>query len=89
MTFHRFSARGIDEVALTVTNKRTGEIVSNARITPTENERVVVALGNEFDAVAGETYIVSFVGYLNGVSVSKDECCVVGGYIANNNEIHA
>lgn len=81
--------RGIDEVALTVTNKRTGEIVSNASITPTENERVVVALENEFDAVAGETYIVSFVGYLNGVSVSKDECCVVGGYIAKNNEIHA
>ena len=47
---------------------------------PIDDNSFNVTIGNEFTAVSGETYICSFVGYVNGVPVCKDVCCVVGGF---------
>ena len=75
--------KGVDEVKLTVSKKGSNEtLISNKNIPfPTENNSVTVTLENGFTAVSGETYIFSFVGYVNGIPVLVDECCVVGGYV--------
>ena len=76
---------GIDEVLLTVSKKNTNgtysEMFQNIDVAFTSgNCAVNVDLGNGFDAVYGETYIFSFVGYADGVPVCRDDCCIVGGY---------
>lgn len=70
----------------TVTKKGSGEtLISNMNIPfPAENGKVTVTPENEFTAVSGETYIFSFVGYVDGVPVLEDKCCVIGGYITKN-----
>lgn len=72
---------GIDAVKLTVSKKNDNgtysKLIENIAVNlPT----VTVNLGNGFTAEAGETYIFSFVGYAKGVPVSRDDCCIVGGY---------
>ena len=75
----------IDSVLLTV-SKKTGdgiysEMLGNVSVSlPNNNNAVKVTLGNGFDVVSGETYVFSFVGYVDGVPVCRDECCIVGGY---------
>lgn len=76
---------GIEEVLLTVSKKNDDgtyqEILHNISVgLPTENSTVTVDLRNGFDALSGETYIFSFVGYADGVPVCRDDCCIVGGY---------
>ena len=72
---------GIDAVKLTVSKKNDNgtysKLIENVAVNlPT----VTVNLGSSFTAEAGETYIFSFVGYAEGVPVSRDDCCIVGGY---------
>ena len=72
---------GIDAVKLTVSKKNDNgtysKLIENVAVNlPT----VTVNLGSSFTAEAGETYIFSFVGYAKGVPVSRDDCCIVGGY---------
>ena len=87
MRFLRFSV--IDEVKLTVTKKGSGEtLISAHNITlPTQNNNVTLTPENgfTFTSASGETYLFSFVGFVNGVPVLDDTCCVVGGYVAQNN----
>ena len=76
---------GIDKVLLTVSKKNNdgtySEMFRNIDVAlPTGNGAVTVDLGNGFDAVNGETYIFSFVGYADGVPVCRDDCCIVVGY---------
>ena len=78
---------GIAYVKLTVSKKNNdgtySEMLRNIPVSlPTGNNPVTVNLGNGFTAEAGETYIFSFVGYADGVPVpvSRDDCCIVGGY---------
>lgn len=75
--------KNLDEVKLTVTKKGSGEaLISNVNVPcPNENNSVTVTPPNGFTAVSGETYIFTFVGYLDGVAVTEDTCCVVGGYV--------
>lgn len=82
--------KGIDEVKLTISKKNSDEsysdLLANVNVAlPTDDNSFKVTIGNGFTAVSGETYIFSFVGYVNGVPVCKDRCCVVGGYVLNNN----
>lgn len=71
---------GIDAVKLTVSKKNDNGTYSKL----IENVAVDLPTGNDpvtgFKAVAGETYIFSFVGYADGVPVCRDDCCIVGGY---------
>lgn len=76
---------GIDKVLLTVSKKNTNGTYSkmfrNIDVAFTAvNGAVNVDLGNGFDAVCGETYIFSFVGYADDVPVCRDDCCIVVGY---------
>lgn len=78
--------KGIDEVKLTIVRKNSDQtynyLIDNVNVAlPADDNSFKVSLGNGFTAVSGETYIFSFVGYVNGAPVCKDECCVVGGYI--------
>ena len=75
--------KNLDEVKLTVTKKGSGEaLISNVNVPcPNENNSVTVTPPNGFTAVSGETYIFTFVGYLDGGAVTEDTCCVVGGYV--------
>lgn len=82
--------KGIDEVKLTISKKNSdgtySDSLANVNVgLPTDDNSFKVTIGNGFTAVSGETYIFSFVGYVNGVPVCKDRCCVVGGYVLNNN----
>ncbi len=82
--------RGLDEVKLTISKKnRDGtysDLRSNVNVDlPTDDNSFMVTIGNGFTAVSGETYIFSFVGYVNSVPIVEDKCCVVGGYVLKNN----
>ena len=75
----------IDSVLLTVSKKTEdgiySELFGNVSVgLPTADNTVTVTLGNGFDIVSGETYIFSFVGYVDCVPVCRDDCCIVGGY---------
>lgn len=75
----------IDSVLLTVSKKTEDglyrELFGNVSVgLPTADNTVTVTLGNGFDIVSGETYIFSFVGYVDCVPVCRDECYIVGGY---------
>lgn len=72
-------------VLLTVSKKTEdgiySELFGNVSVgLPTADNTVTVTLGNGFDIVSGETYIFSFVGYVDCVPVCSDECYIVGGY---------
>lgn len=75
----------IDGVRLTV-SKKNGDgsysaVVRDVNISlPTGNTPFTIGLDNGFDAVSGETYILSFVGYVDGIPICSDVCCVVIGY---------
>lgn len=72
---------GIDTVELTVSKKNeNNSLLSKSTSLPTDKDSITVPI--EFTAVSGETYIFSFVGYVNGAPVLEDKCCVVGGYIS-------
>ena len=75
--------KNLDEVKLTVTKKGSGEaLISIVNVPcPKDNNSVTVTPPNGFPDVSGETYIFTFVGYLDGVAVTEDTCCVVGGYV--------
>ena len=75
----------IDSALLTVSKKTEdgiySELFGNVSVgLPTADNTVTVTLGNGFDIVSGETYIFSFVGYVDCVPVCSDECYIVGGY---------
>ena len=76
---------GIDKVQLTISRKNNDgtydDLLDNVDVAlPIDDNSFNVTIGNGFTAVSGETYICSFVGYVNGVPVCKDVCCVVGGF---------
>ena len=76
--------KGIDTVELKVTKKNESNSLLSENIPlPTENNRITVPI--EFTADLGETYIFSFIGYVKGIPVLEDKCCVVGGYVAKDN----
>lgn len=75
----------IDSVFLTVSRKnRDGtysEVVKDVSVSlPADNDYFTVDMDNGFDAVSGETYIFSFVGYIDGIPVCSDVCCIAVGY---------
>lgn len=77
--------KGIDEVKLTVSQKnRDGtftEILTDVNVNlPSNDAEFTVDLSSGFNAESGKTYIFSFVGYVSGLPVCEDNCCVVGGY---------
>lgn len=81
---------GIDEVRLNISKKNSDQtfsaILKNVTVNLPNNENSFeVTLGNGFTALSGKTYIFSFVGYVGGVPVVEDKCCVVGGYISKQN----
>lgn len=78
---------GVDNVKLNISKKNSDQtfsaILENVTVNlPNSGDSVNVTLGNDFTAVSGETYIFSFIGYVNGTPVLEDKCCVVGGYIS-------
>lgn len=77
----QFKHSNLDTVRLTVYGK--GNTTPTAEVkNPLENGNINFSFENGFTAVSGETYIFSFVGYVNGAPVLEDKCCVVGGYIS-------
>lgn len=75
----------INGVRLTVSRKdgdgSYSVVVRDQNISlPADNSPFTVDLGNGFDAVSGETYILSFVGYVDSSPVCSDVCCVVISY---------
>ena len=82
--------KGIDEAKLTISKKNSNgtysDLLTDVNVgLPTDDNSCNVTIGSGFTAVSGETYIFSFVGYVGGLPVCKDNCCVVGGYLLNNN----
>lgn len=81
---------GVDNVKLNISKKNRDQtfsaILENVTVNlPNNDNSFEVPLGNGFTAVSGETYIFSFVGYVNGTPVLEDKCTVVGGYVLRNN----
>lgn len=81
---------GVDNVKLNISKKNRDQtfsaILENVTVNlPNNDNSFAVPLGNGFTAVSGETYIFSFVGYVNGTPVLEDKCTVVGGYVLRNN----
>ncbi len=75
----------INGVRLTVSRKDSdgsySVVVGDLNITlPADNNPFTVDFGNGFDAVSGETYILSFVGYVDSIPVCNDVCCIVISY---------
>lgn len=82
--------KNLDEVKLTVSQKNSDgtytEILTDVNVNlPADDAEFTVNLSNSFNAESGKTYIFSFVGYVGGLPVCKDECCVVCGYVLKNN----
>ena len=80
----------LDEVKLTVIKKNSDgtytEILTDINVNlPYDDAEFTVSLSNGFNAESGKTYIFSFVGYVGGLPVCRDNCCIVGGYVLNNN----
>lgn len=78
---------GVDEVKLNISKKNSNQtfsaILENVTVNlPNDENSFEVTLGNNFTSVSGETYIFSFIGYVNGTPVLEDKCCVVGGYVS-------
>lgn len=70
----------IDTVELKVTkNNESNLLLSKSIPLPTDKSSITELI--EFTADMGETYIFSFIGYVGGVPVLEDKCCVVGGYV--------
>ena len=79
----KFNHSNLDMVRLTVYKKGSNKPLTAADVNnPTKNNNIKFSFKNGFTAVSGETYIFSFVGYVNGAPVLEDKCCVVGGYIS-------
>lgn len=82
--------KNLDEVKLTVSKKNddgtSTEILHDVKVNlPADDTEFTVNLSNGFNAEQGKTYIFSFVGYVGGRPVCKDNCCVVGGYVLKSN----
>lgn len=78
----KFKHSHLDTVRLTVYEKGSSTPLTTAEVqNPTEGT-VNFSFSNSFTAESGKTYIFSFVGYVNGVPVLEDKCCVVGGYVS-------
>lgn len=78
---------GVDEVKLTISKKNPDQtlsaILENIPVNLRNDENpFAVPLEDGFDALSGETYMFTFVGYSGNVPVIEDTCCVVGGYIS-------
>lgn len=78
--------KNLDAVKLTVSQKNSDttftELLTDVNVAlPANDAEFTVALPNGFNAESGKTYIFSFVGYVGGVAVCEDNCCVVGGYV--------
>ena len=79
--------QGIEEVKLTVSQKNSDgtytDILSDVKVNnlPVDDAEFTVNLSNGFNAESGKTYRFSFVGYVGGLEVCRDNCCVVGGYV--------
>ena len=78
--------QGIEEVKLTVSQKNSDgtytDVLSDVKVNlPVDDAEFTVNLSNGFNAEAGKTYVFSFVGYVGGLEVCRDNCCVVGGYV--------
>ncbi|MDD5796731.1 MAG: hypothetical protein PUD24_07360, partial [Oscillospiraceae bacterium] len=82
--------KNLDEVKLTVSKKNSDgtstEILHDVKVNlPADDAEFTVNLSKGFNAESGKTYIFSFVGYVGGLLVCRDNCCVVGGYVLKNN----
>ncbi|MGN1467526.1 MAG: hypothetical protein ACI4W1_04385 [Ruminococcus sp.] len=82
--------KNLDEVKLTVSKKNSDEtyteILTDVKVNlPADDAEFTVNLSKGFNAESGKTYIFSFVGYVGGLPVCRDNCCVVGGYVLKNN----
>lgn len=82
--------KNLDEVKLTVNQKNIDgtytEVLHDVKVNlPADDAEFTVDLSNGFNAESGKTYIFSFVGYVGGLPVCRDNCCVVGGYVLKNN----
>lgn len=78
----QFKHSNLDTVGLTVYEKGNATPITAAEVkNPLENGNINFSFENGFTAESGETYIFSFVGYVNGAPVLEDKCCVVGGYV--------
>ena len=78
--------QGIEEVKLTVSQKNSDgtytDVLSDVKVNlPVDDAEFTVDFLNGFNAEAGKTYRFSFVGYVGGLEVCRDNCCVVGGYV--------
>lgn len=74
--------KNLEAVKLTVSQKKSDgtytEILADVDVNlPASDAEFTVNFSN-----AGETYIFSFVGYVGGLEVCRDNCCVVGGYVS-------
>lgn len=79
----KFKHSNLDKVQLIVTEKGSGTpLITKDMGNPTTDGNITFNFGNGFTAESGKTYIFSFVGYVNGVPVLEDKCCVVGGYVS-------
>ena len=78
----KFKHNNLDSVGLTVYEKGSSAPKTAAEVKKPTDGTLKFSFGNILPAESGKTYIFSFVGYVNGVPVLEDKCCVVGGYVS-------
>lgn len=78
----KFKHNNLDSVGLTVYEKGSSAPITAAEVKKPTDGTLKFSFGNILPAESGKTYIFSFVGYVNGVPVLEDKCCVVGGYVS-------
>ena len=79
----KFKHNNLDSVGLTVYEKGSSAPKTAAEVKNPTDGTLKFSFGNNLPVESGKTYIFSFVGYVNGVPVLEDKCCVVGGYVSN------
>lgn len=81
----KFKHNNLDSVGLTVYEKGSSAPITAAEVKNPTDGTLKFSFGNNLTVESGKTYIFSFVGYVNGVPVLEDKCCVVGGYVSKQN----
>lgn len=81
----KFKHSNLDSVGLTVYEKGSSAPITAAEVKKPTDGTLKFSFSENLPAESGKTYIFSFVGYVNGVPVLEDKCCVVGGYVVKNN----
>lgn len=78
----KFKHNNLDSVGLTVYEKGSSAPITATEVKNPTDDTLKFSFGNNLTVESGKTYIFSFVGYVNGVPVLEDKCCVVGGYVS-------